>query len=207
MEAIVASDGDVILTRAPLPDRSYSDPEFEPFWRALVEHNMPVNIHVGGGSGSSPFSFSPGAILSGMVGSKLVMGQIIAGFVFEGVLQSHPDVKLVSVECGVGWLPFLAEYMDNIWGRHRYWTESQLKERPSFYMDRQVYGIFLDDKLGVRLRNETGGRNSMWSSDYPHSESSFPHSMKLIEEHFAGVPDDEKHRIICGTCAELYGLA
>lgn len=74
-------------------------------------------------------------------------------------------------------------------------------------MDRQVYGIFLDDKIGVQLRNVTGCRNIMWSSDYPHSETTWPNSMKLIEEHFAGIPEDEKHRIICGAAAELYGLS
>jgi predicted TIM-barrel fold metal-dependent hydrolase len=195
--------GGALMAGDPTSDRSYADPEYDPFWQATVERDMPVNIHLGG----RRVNLAKGKFFPAMVGSKLSMGEAIAVFVFGGILERHPELKLVSVESGVGWFPFLAQYMDDIWKRHRYWQQSELKEPPSFYMDRQVYGIFLDDKIGVQLRNVTGCRNIMWSSDYPHSETTWPNSMKLIEEHFSDVPEDEKHRIICGAAAELYGLS
>ena len=111
------------------------------------------------------------------------------------------------MESGVGWFAFCAQYMDHVWERHRYWTDSPLEERPSFYMDRQVYGTFLDDKVGVQLRDVAGAHNIMWSSDYPHSETTWPNSWKMIEEHFVGVPEDEKQRIICGNVVDLYQLS
>ena len=46
----------------------------------------------------------------------------------------------------------------------------------------------------------------MWSSDYPHSETTFPHSMEKIEELFEGVPEDEKNMIIGGRAKILYNL-
>ena len=78
---------------------------------------------------------------------------------------------------------------------------------PSFYMERQVYGTFLDDVVGVQSRNFPGAQNIMWSSDYPHSETTWPNSIQSIEEHFAGVPEHEKHAMICGTAAKLYHLS
>ena len=37
-----------------------------------------------------------------------------------------------------------------------------------------------------------GVDNLMWGSDYPHSESTFPQSRKILAEILAGVPDDEQ---------------
>ena len=38
----------------------------------------------------------------------------------------------------------------------------------------------------------------MWGSDYPHSESTFPQSRKILAEILAGVPDDEQTKIAGG---------
>ena len=197
-----ATEGGAIMPGDPNSERSYGDPEFEPFWQAAVELNMPLNVHLG----ARRADLRPHRFLPAMTGSKLALGEVVAVFVFSGILQRHPGLKFVSVESGVGWFAFCAEYMDHVWDRHRYWTDSPLKERPSFYMDRQVYGTFLDDKVGVQLRNVAGAHNIMWSSDYPHSETTWPNSWKMIEEHFVGVPEDEKQRIICGNVVDLYKL-
>ena len=197
-----ATEGGAIMPGDPNSERSYGDPEFEPFWQAAVELNMPLNVHLG----ARRADLRPHRFLPAMTGSKLALGEVVAVFVFSGILQRHPGLKFVSVESGVGWFAFCAEYMDHVWDRHRYWTESPLEERPSFYMNRQVYGTFLDDKVGVQLRNVAGAHNIMWSSDYPHSETTWPNSWKMIEEHFVGVPEDEKQRIICGNVVDLYQL-
>ena len=183
-------------------DRQYGDAEFDPLWRAAIEHNLPINVHLG----ARRADLRPNRFLSAMMGSKVALSEVIANFVFGGVLQRYPELKLVSVEGGVGWFAFAAQYMDHVWERHRFWTGSDLKEPPSFYMDRQVYGTVLDDKVGVKLRHEPGAKNIMWSSDYPHSETTWPDSMKSIEEHFAGVPADETYEMTCGIVSRLLGL-
>jgi hypothetical protein len=47
----------------------------------------------------------------------------------------------------------------------------------------------------------------MWSSDYPHSDSTWPHSTKIIEEQFEGVPMEDKYKMIAGNAISLYRLA
>jgi len=44
----------------------------------------------------------------------------------------------------------------------------------------------------------------MWGSDYPHSESTFPQSRKILAEILAGVPDDEQAKIAGATAARVY---
>jgi predicted TIM-barrel fold metal-dependent hydrolase len=46
----------------------------------------------------------------------------------------------------------------------------------------------------------------MWGSDYPHSESTFPQSRKILAEILAGVPEDEQAKIAGGNTARLYGF-
>src|SRR6266852_2675894 len=118
--------------------------------------------------------------------------------------RNRGDLKLASVESQVGWFAFAADYMDHLWEKHRFWTNSPLAERPSFYMDRQVYGTFMDDPIGVKLRNEAGGRNIMWASDYPHSETTWPRSRAAIDDQFQGVPEAEKRAIVYEKVRDLY---
>ena len=65
---------------------------------------------------------------------------------------------------------------------------------------------FQEDAIGIRLRDAIGVDNIMWGSDYPHSESTFPQSRKILAEILAGVPDDEQAKIACGNTARLYGF-
>ena len=65
---------------------------------------------------------------------------------------------------------------------------------------------FITDRYAVKNREEVGVNNMMWSTDYPHHGCDWPYSRKVIAEMFDGVPEPEKHQIICGNAMELYGL-
>jgi predicted TIM-barrel fold metal-dependent hydrolase len=73
---------------------------------------------------------------------------------------------------------------------------------------------FQEDAIGTRLRDVIGVDNMMWGSDYPHSESTFPQSRKILAEILAGVPDDEQAKpapdpdpgIVGGNTARVYNF-
>lgn len=188
------------LTGDPFGPRRYCDEEFDPFWRRAVELGLPVHMHLG----ARPTRPDPRFFLPDMVMSKLTMAEPIATMVFGGVFERHPRLRLVSVESGVGWFAFVASYMDKLWHKHRHWTGNTLAEPPSAYMDRNVYGTFLEETAGLLLRGEPGGRNIMWSSDYPHSETSWPDSQAVIARTLGQLPAGERERIVCGIARELY---
>ena len=52
-----------------------------------------------------------------------------------------------------------------------------------------------------------GTENQVWSSDYPHSDTTWPNSQRIIEEQFQGVPADVKHAMLAGNAAGLYALS
>ena len=100
-------------------------------------------------------------------------------------------------------MAWMAEYMDRTWEKQRFWTGSQLKHLPSFYMDQNVYGSFINDRMGFMNVSMPGGRNVMWSSDFPHSETTYPNSLSVIARDTVGVSDDDV-RWVVGGCAETF---
>tara|TARA_R110001592_G_scaffold260403_1_gene524971 strand:+ start:77957 stop:79129 length:1173 start_codon:yes stop_codon:yes gene_type:complete len=184
-------------------DRSYADPEFDPFWKAACDLGIPLTIHLGG----RVVRFTePKFFLSDLLMSKFGMAEPIAIMIYGGVFQRFPDLKLVSVESGVGWFAFAANYMDETWHKQRHWVNSVLDKAPSYYMDKNIYGSFIHDRVGILTRDMPGAGNIMWSSDYPHSETTFPDSQDKITELFEGVPEADKNMILGGRANKLFNL-
>jgi predicted TIM-barrel fold metal-dependent hydrolase len=71
---------------------------------------------------------------------------------------------------------------------------------------RYVVLSFQEDAIGIRLRDVIGVDNMMWGSDYPHGESTFPQSWKILAEILEGVPDDEQARIAGSNTARVYNF-
>ena len=60
--------------------------------------------------------------------------------------------------------------------------------------------------VGLRERHHIGIDRIMWASDYPHSETTWPHSKSLTDEWFTSFGDDDKAKILWKNCAELFSL-
>ena len=127
--------------------------------------------------------------------------------IFSGVLERFPRLRLVSAENEVGWLPFFLQKLDQAQHEYRYLYPAPVKLAPSEYFRRQVFATFIDDRVGVASREFVGVENIMWSSDYPHTVSTWPHSREVVERDFKGVPEYEKRQIVRENAARLYGLA
>lgn len=191
------------LTGDPTGGRQYSDPDFDRLWAEFSNLDMTITIHLGG---RVPRFGEKDHFLSDMLMSKVTMAEPIAIAIFSGIFQRFPTLRFVTVESGVGWFAFAAEYMDRTWEKQRFWTESKLTEKPSFYMDRNVFGSFINDRLGILNRNAPGGGNIMWSSDYPHSETSFPNSAVVISRDFEGVSETDIREIVCERARRVYSV-
>jgi predicted TIM-barrel fold metal-dependent hydrolase len=62
------------------------------------------------------------------------------------------------------------------------------------------------DRVGVFARQFMGVDNLMWSSDYPHTDSTWPKSRESIAHDFAGVPEADLVKMTCTNAAKLYGF-
>lgn len=191
------------LTGDASGDRGYADAEFDPIWRTACDLGLPLTIHLGG---RVPRFWDKKHFLADLVMSKFAMAEPIAVMIFGGVFQRFPELKLASIESGVGWFAFAANYMDETWHKQRHWVNSPLEHEPSYFMERNIYGSFIHDRAGVETRNFRGAGNIMWSSDYPHSETTFPNSLDMIAKIFHDVPEDERNMIIGGRARQLFNI-
>ncbi|MCE7796885.1 amidohydrolase [Sphingobium sufflavum] len=184
-------------------NRQYRDAEFDPFWAAAVDLDMAITFHLGARVSrfQDKVNFLPDIAMG-----KPAMLEMVGIMLYGGVFDRFPKLRIGLIESGVGWIPWAAHYMDRTWEMQRYWTECKILNPPSFYFDQNVYASFISDPIGVELRGHPGGRNIMWSSDYPHSETTFPHSHRVIEENFRGVPRAERDWIIAGCAEKFFGL-
>ena len=184
--------------------RQYRDAEFDPLWQTACDTNLAITFHLG----ARLVRYTDKTLfLPDLAVSKTPMLEIIAPMIFSGLFDRFPDLRVGLIESGAGWMPWAAEYMDRIWHMQRHWTGCDIKHTPSHYFDQNIYCSYISDKVGVALRDFPGGKNIMWSSDYPHSETTFPHSHAVIEDHFKGVPDADKAWILSGCAEKFFGLA
>jgi predicted TIM-barrel fold metal-dependent hydrolase len=202
-----------MIWASPPEDRPYSAPLYDPFWAAAQDLHMPLSLHAITGMG--PESQATRAMgreiqpvdryLRAVTGSDEVK-RTLTVFIFSGVLERFPGLRLVSAENNVGWLPFVIQRWDQAHASSRFMQTTPLTLRPSEYFHRQVYATFIDDAVGVENRHQIGVENIMWSSDYPHTASTWPHSRDIIARDFKAAPEAEKWKIVRENVIALYDL-
>ena len=198
-----------VIWASPPNDRPYSSPLYEPFWAEAQELNVPLSLHsiTGMGAESRLAIKEP---LDRYVRSTVLCHEVqrtLVALIFSGVLERFPRLKFVSAENEVGWLPFFLQKLDQAHEEYRYLYPAPLTLRPSAYFRRQVFATFIDDPVGVATREFIGVENIMWSSDYPHTVSTWPHSQEVVARDFKDVSETDNRRIVRENVARLYNLA
>ncbi len=185
-------------------DVQYDSPTYDPFWAAAQELEMPISMHVLTNRAKIP-------IRNAITKSTDVywMERTLATMIFGGVFQRFPRVKAISAENDVGWVPFFMERMDYVFGKGMasQYPIGSGSEKPSDFFRRNIYCTFMRDRSGILAREQVGVEHMLWSSDYPHFDSTWPNSQKVIGDIFQGVPEEDKGKIIAGNAAKMYGFA
>jgi uncharacterized protein len=184
----------------------YDDPIYDPFWEAAVDLGMPLSFHVLTSRGSG-LGETRGPKLNSFMGIIRANQDVIGTLIFSGVFERFPDLRVVCVEADAGWVPHYMYRMDHAYDRHRYWLPAgTLSRRPSEYFRENVYTTFQDDWVAFQVVNLLNVDRLMWASDFPHSDSTWPHSEELLAEHTRDLTDHQCRRILHDNVAELYGL-
>ncbi|MGE0878394.1 MAG: amidohydrolase family protein [Acidimicrobiia bacterium] len=213
VERIAAEHGKAV--QLPLVPREvgappYWDPSYDPLWDILSATGIPISQHVGSNEYLNTIMAEDQTPFKGIFQSlpPMFMSECVADWTVSGVLERWPNLKIVLVESGIGWLPYYLERLDTMVTNHGWNTfaDNPLKEKPSFYWHRNMAATFEQDLIGVRNRYEIGVENLMWATDYPHPDSTWPNSQAVLREHFEGVPADEVELIAAGNAARIYNL-
>lgn len=184
------------------------DPAWDKLWGAADHTGLPISFHLKDGSWSK-LSYRMGRWQSAAFASilPLQLDEPLATMIFCGALERHPGLRLVLAESGVGWLPYFLTRMDLEWRSLRDKLDFSTRVPPSELFRRQVIATFEEDELGPQLIPLLGADSCMWASDYPHTDSTFPHSRHAIEETLGNLPEGDRRKITATNCASLYAFS
>jgi len=143
----------------------------------------------------------------------------IRGFAVDLGLAGAPRLTLAALAAAVARRvdPASVETRRKRWeAEHRKYVEARaaweargwppLEGRPSEYFHRQVWATFQDDAVGLGQLATIGEDRVMWASDYPHPDSTWPNSQRVIATQMAGLPEDTRRKLTRENARALYGL-
>ena len=198
-----------MIWQAPHPDLPFHSKHYDRFWAAAQELGAPVSLHILSGHGYHKNKEQREGVehTRGSVNLKLlVVANALFDFIFYGMLERFPGLKLVTVENEIGWLPFMLQQWDYHYRKNRSKYPAPIKENPSEYFQRQVYATFFNDTVGGRNLEWWGDEHCMWSNDFPHPNSTWPNSHKVIQRDLGHLPAEKRAKILCANAAKLYNL-
>jgi len=181
----------------------YSDARFDALWRVCADLNLPISLHKPLVSGMSVTPAMPTAA-DLQIYVVHIVEQCMTRMVYGGVFERFPKLTVVSAENDVGWIANWAHRLDHVHGMIP--GRGGLSLMPSEYVRRNVWATFQDDPLGPGTWRFFGADNFMWASDFPHTDSTFPNSLKVIEQNFNGVPEDVTDKIVFANANRLYNM-
>ncbi len=175
---------------------SFHNEHWDPMFRALVETESILNIHLGS-SGQLSIT-APDAPIDVMITLQpMNICQAAADLLWSRVIKEHPDLRIALSEGGTGWIPYFMDRLDRTYDMHHAWTGQHFDELPSEVFKKHFLTCFIADPIGLKLREDIGVDNICWEMDYPHSDSSWPNAPEEFHgmcEKF-GVSDAEMNKI------------
>ena len=178
----------IFISNDPLETRRYDNPMWEKFWTAVEEYDMPVNVHILTRQGGPQVGANP--LVDGVL-LPIPAFRTIAEMITGGVFEKHPDLKMISVENDIGWIPNFLKRME--WYGYRFAPRypHMKRERGRLSGSATSTPPSRTTSRACAAATSSASTSSCGASDYPHFDSTFPKSRDAIERNFEGVPDDE----------------
>jgi len=184
---------------------------WDPFWAAAQDAGMPIHFHIGSGDMASSWTPERTAAHGNAatyaftaVEMFLKNGMQVADLLTSGVLPRFPGLKFVSVESGIGWIPFLielAEYQVDENG------VTGLSLRPREYFRRQIYASYWFESDVKTSIEKLGEDNLMFETDFPHPTCLYPRIADKVQQTLAGLEPRVQRKVLYENAQRVYNVA
>ena len=205
--------GAVSIVMPPaIPDKMWHHPVYDPVWQLAQDLEFPLSIH-GTASGSpnanSRYDNRGGAFISLSEAIRFPFENMMAmgHFIYAGILDRYPDLKLLILESTSGWVPFWLNRMEKYCeGRQSvFFDEQPLGLTPLEYFRRQcAVASDADEPTIEYVVDFIGDDNIVFNTDYPHPDA--PGTAEPLRNMMAQpLTDDTKRKILWDNSAKVYG--
>jgi len=180
----------------------YNDPSMDPLYQAIADSGLPLTFHIGEAVRTAVHGAAGISLLTQMQGFRLQWSQLT----FGGVFDRFPALKAVFVEGGLTWIASMLQDADMAATHFRTSMNPKLAHAPSWYWRNHCYATFMTDPAGLTLLDRIGAETCMWSSDYPHQESTFGYTRSSIQAVFDATSVAQAQMIVGKTALDLFAM-
>ena len=204
--------GAIIHLMPPEGCAPYRDPLYDRFWATAQDLDIPITLHIITGRIPDPLHFHTAEEQGDVPRMQLslmyeVMNELANEFIFGGILDRFPKLKLVCSEFEISWIPnfmWRIDQMQDDFG-HRL-SLPKLKLKASEYMKQRIWHGIIDDPFGVEAIRRIGVERVLWGSDFPHVRSIGLDAHDRLEGIFDGLSPADQQKLVADNVAKLYGL-
>jgi predicted TIM-barrel fold metal-dependent hydrolase len=191
--------------------------EWDPFWEACAGLKLPVHFHIGASVTGMNFygqyfwPSHPDNVKLAIGGTLLFIGnsRVVVNTILSRVFDRHPDLKLVSVESGIGWIPFILETLDYEMAENAPRELAKMAKPPSEYFKSNIYATFWFENHRNKLPDlieAVGEDNILFETDFPHPTCMYPSPLKTVEAKMLTLPETTRNKILGENARGLYRL-
>jgi len=202
----------------PVPDdmkhiKPLYAPDYDPLWAVCEDLGVIINTH-SGGAGMPDYGPYPAAGLLWIAETSFFSRRPLTQMIVGGVFERFPALRFVLTEQGASWIAPTLKQLDSYHGQMKkagrigelkYDSDQALPMKPSEYFARNCWvGVSFPSPVEAAARYDIGVDRFLWGSDYPHDESSYPHTREALRRAFAGAPESELRLVLGGNAASVY---
>lgn len=195
----------------------FADPAWDPFWEACQGLQLPVHFHIGASLTSLNFygkyfwpsqhqNFRP-AIGGAML--YLNNARVVINSMYAGIFDRFPDLKMVSVESGIGWVPFIMQAADYQGIENAPEQMAKMSRKPSEYFRDNWFATFWFEAEHPDLQgliDQVGEDNVLFETDFPHPTCLYPKPLEAVEAQMSALRPETRRKVLSENAAALYRI-
>jgi len=194
-----------------------ADPAWDPLWEVCADRQLPVHFHIGASVTGMTFygkypweSQAPGTKLA-IGGTLLFIGnaRVVTNIILSRVFDRHPTLQVVSVESGVGWIPFILETLDYEMAENAPDELALMDKMPSEYFRSNLYATFWFENNRNKLPDlvdAVGDERILFETDFPHPTCLYPDPLQAVEAKMQTLAPQARANIMGENARRLYKL-
>jgi uncharacterized protein len=188
---------------------------WDPVWEACAGLEMPVHFHIGASLttmnffGNYPWESHDDDTKLAIGGALLFIGnaRVVVNMICSGMFDRYPALKIVSVESGMGWVPFILEALDYEMDENAPAAKASMRLLPSEYFKQNIYATtWFEHRNLAALIDAVGEDNLMFETDFPHPTCLYPAPLETAEANLRDLGVDVQRKILGENAAQLYKL-
>ena len=190
---------------------------WDPFWEVCSDLELPVHFHIGASVtgmtfyGQYPWESHPDNTKLAIGGTLLFIGnaRVVTNLILSGMFDRYPALKMVSVESGVGWIPFILEALDYEMSENAPQELSRMAKLPSEYFKTNLYATFWFENNRNKLPDlieAVGEDNILFETDFPHPTCLYPSPLQSVEAKMGTLTSEARRKIFGENARKLYRL-